>query len=168
MTYLIPTVNSNGNFKGDLTPLGVRSTLSGAWWDAGDYLKFTETISYVVAMMETDVRDFPGQLGSGSATADYSAEAAYGVHWLEQMWNDATRTLYLQVGIGSGNSKIVADHDIWRLPQADDTYGGTNPTDRYIRNSPVFRAGAPGARSSAPISPAVWRLISRSAISSTV
>jgi endoglucanase len=145
MTYLIPEVNGNGNFKGDLTALGVSIDAAGGWWDAGDYLKFTETISYVVGMMETDVRDFPNQLGSGSATSNYTAEAAFGINWLEQMWNDSTKTLYLQVGIGEGNSKIVGDHDIWRLPQADDTYGGTNPEDRYIRNRPVFRAGAPGS-----------------------
>ncbi len=145
MTYLIPTVDGNGNFKGDLTPLGMTINAAGAWWDAGDYLKFTETISYVVGMMETDVRDFPNQLGTGSATANYSAEAAFGLSWLEQMWNDSTKTLYLQVGIGEGNNAITGDHDIWRLPQADDTYGGTNPEDRYIRNRPVFRAGAPGS-----------------------
>ena len=67
-------------------------------------------------MMETDVRDFPSQLGPGSATANYSAEAAFGLSWLEHMWNDSTKTLYLQVGIGAGNSQIVSDHDIWRLP----------------------------------------------------
>ena len=145
MTYLIPVVNSNGDFKGDLTPLGVTIDAAGGWWDAGDYLKFTETISYVVGMMETDVRDFPNQLGSGSATSNYSAEAAFGISWLENMWNDSTKTLYLQVGIGEGNSKITGDHDIWRLPQADDAYGGSNPEDRYIRNRPVFRAGAPGS-----------------------
>ncbi|MGD0195481.1 MAG: glycoside hydrolase family 9 protein [Candidatus Dormibacteria bacterium] len=145
MTYLIPVVNSNGDFKGDLTPLGVTMDAAGGWWDAGDYLKFTETISYVVGMMETDVRDFPNQLGAGSATSNYTAEAAFGINWLEEMWNDSTKTLYLQVGIGEGNSQITGDHDIWRLPQADDTYGGTNPEDRYIRNRPVFRAGAPGS-----------------------
>jgi endoglucanase len=145
MTYLIPAVNGNGNFKGDLTALGVTIDAAGGWWDAGDYLKFTETISYVVGMMETDVRDFPNQLGPGSATADFSAEAAFGLDWLEHMWNDSTKTLYLQVGIGEGNNQIVGDHDIWRLPQVDDTYGGSNPEDRYIRNRPVFRAAAPGA-----------------------
>jgi endoglucanase len=145
MTYLIPDVNSNGDFKGDLTSLGVSIDAAGGWWDAGDYLKFTETISYVVGMMETDVRDFPSQLGAGSATADYTAEAAFGLNWLENMWNDSTKTLYLQVGIGEGNSQIVGDHDIWRVPQVDDTYGGSSPEDRYIRNRPVFRAGAPGS-----------------------
>jgi len=55
------------------------------------------------------------------------------------------RDLYYQVGIGEGNASTVGDHDIWRLPQADDTYGGADPTDRYIRNRPVFRAGPPGS-----------------------
>ena len=53
------------------------------------------------------------------------------------------------MGIGEGNAKTIGDHDIWRLPQADDTYGGTDPLYRYIRNRPVFRAGPPGS----PISP---------------
>jgi endoglucanase len=145
MTYLIPNVDVNGNFTGDLTPLGVRIDAAGAWWDAGDYLKFVQTTSYVVGMMETGVRNFPDQLGPGSETSNYSAEAAFGLNWLEHMWNDTTSTLYLQVGIGAGNNNIVSDHDIWRLPQADDTYGGTDPQYRYIRHRPVFRAGAPGS-----------------------
>jgi endoglucanase len=79
----------------------------------------------------------------------YADEARFGVDWLLSMWNDRTRTLYYQVGIGEGNSKITGDHDIWRLPQADDTYGGTDPADRYIRHRPVFAAGPPGS----PVSP---------------
>ncbi|HEX4465830.1 MAG TPA: glycoside hydrolase family 9 protein, partial [Solirubrobacteraceae bacterium] len=63
--------------------------------------------------------------------------------WLLRMWDDRTRTLYYQVGIGSGNRDTVSDHDIWRLPQEDDTYGGSDPAFRYIRHRPVFRAGAP-------------------------
>jgi endoglucanase len=65
------------------------------------------------------------------------------------MWNQRTRTLYYQVGTGEANNYYVADHDIWRLPQADDHYQGTNPHYAYIRHPPVFRAGKPGA----PISP---------------
>ena len=145
MTYLIPHINSNDGFSGDLTPLGVRVDGSGAWWDAGDYLKFVETDSYVVAMMETGVRDFPSQLGTGSATANFTAEAAFGLDFLSRMWDDRTRTLYIEVGIAEGNSAIVGDHDIWRLPQADDTYGGSDPSTRYIRDRPVFRAGPPGS-----------------------
>jgi endoglucanase len=145
MTYRIPTLDSNDGLVGDLTPLGKRIDASGAWWDAGDYLKFVETDSYVVAMMETGIRDFPGQLGPGSSTANFTAEAAVGLDFLTRMWDDATRTLYLEVGIGSGNSTIVGDHDIWRLPQADDAYGGSDPSTRYIRHRPVFRAGPPGS-----------------------
>jgi endoglucanase len=53
------------------------------------------------------------------------------------------------VGIAEGNDATVGDHDIWRLPQADDTWGGNDPATRYIRNRPVFRAAPSGA----PVSP---------------
>jgi len=145
MTYLTPSMNSSGRFSGDLTPLGVKIDASGGWWDAGDYLKFVETISYTVTMMQLGVRDFPNQLGTGSTTANFTAEAKFGLDWLQQMWDDSTQTLYYQVGIGTGNSKTIGDHDIWRLPQADDNYGGTNSLYRYIRNRPVFRAAPAGS-----------------------
>jgi endoglucanase len=146
MTYLTPHANSSGRFSGDLSPLGVTIDASGAWWDAGDYIKGVETESYTIDMLLAGVRDFPAQLGAGSATSDMTAEARFGLDWLLRMWDDATGTLYYQVGIGTGNAKTVGDHDIWRLPQADDTYGGTDPLYRYIRNRPVFRAGPPGSR----------------------
>lgn len=145
MTYLTPHMNSSGGFSGDLTPLGVKIDASGGWWDAGDYLKFVETISYTVAMMQLGVRDFPNQMGTGSTTANFTAEAKFGLNWLQRMWDDSSKTLYYQVGIGTGNSKTIGDHDIWRLPQADDNYGGTNSLYRYIRNRPVFRAGPAGS-----------------------
>ncbi len=145
MTYLTPHMNSSGRFSGDLSALGVKIDASGGWWDAGDYLKFVETISYTVDMMQLGVRDFPNQMGTGSTTANFTAEAKFGLDWLQHMWDDATQTLYYQVGIGTGNAKTIGDHDIWRLPQVDDTYGGTDPLYRYIRNRPVFRAGPAGA-----------------------
>ena len=144
MTYLTPNMNSSGRFSGNLSPLGVQIDASGGWWDAGDYLKFVETISYTVDILQLGVRDFPNQMGSGSTTANFTAEAKFGLDWLQHMWDDTTQTLYYQVGIGTGNSKTIGDHDIWRLPQADDNYGGTNPLYRYIRNRPVFRAGPAG------------------------
>ena len=62
------------------------------------------------------------------------------------MWNDPTRTLYYQVGIGTGNAKTR---------RATTTSGGFHrpmtptreptPSYRYIRNRPVFRAGPPGS-----------------------
>jgi len=141
MTYLTPNYNAgSGRFSGDLTSLGISMDASGGWWDAGDYLKFVQTTSYTVDLMLLLARDFPTQAGAG-----FTAEARFGTDWLLKMWNDNTKTMYYQVGIGAGNSKTISDHDIWRLPQADDTYGGTSSLYRYIRNRPVFRAGAPGA-----------------------
>jgi endoglucanase len=141
MTYLTPSYNAgSGRFSGDLSPLGVSIDASGGWWDAGDYLKFLETTSYTVDLQLLTARDFPTQAGTG-----YTAEAKFGTDFLKNMWNDSTKTLYYQVGIGAGNAKTISDHDIWRLPQADDAYGGTDPLYRYIRNRPVFRAGAPGS-----------------------
>ena len=137
--------------EGDLSPLGTRIDASGGWWDAGDYLKFVHAASYADALMLTGVRDFPDQMGAGAAAngSDFTAEARFGAQWLMRMWDDPSRTLYYQVGIGNGNAKTVSDHDIWRLPQDDDAYGGSDPRYRYIRHRPVFRAGAPGS----PISP---------------
>ncbi len=136
-------------FTASLTPLHHAINASGGWWDAGDYLKFVETTSYVVDMMLVGVRDFPRQMGAAAGASNFSAEARFGLDWLLRMWDDRTGTLYYQVGIGSGKHSTFGDHDIWRLPQADDTYGGHNPAYRYIRHRPVFRAGPPGS----PVSP---------------
>jgi len=62
------------------------------------------------------------------------------------MWDDGSRTLYYQTGIATVNANTFGDHDIWRLPQADDTFGGNDATYRYIRNRPVFLAGAAGTK----------------------
>jgi endoglucanase len=88
-------------------------------------------------------------MGAASSRSNFTEEARFGVEWLLRMWKDETRTLYYQVGIGEGNAETVGDHDIWRLPQEDDTYGGEDPAYRFIRHRPVFRAGAPGS----PVSP---------------
>jgi endoglucanase len=135
MTYAAPTYKKNDVLLGDLTALGARINAAGGWWDAGDYIKGVETISYTTALLLHGVREFPAQLGS------YSAEAKFGTDWLLRMWDDSTRTFYYQVGLGDGNTNIAGDHDLWRLPQADDTYGGTDPLYKYIRNRPVFAAG---------------------------
>jgi endoglucanase len=144
-----PTVNGEGEFKGELSPLGSTIDAAGGWWDAGDYLKFVQTTSYAVDLQLIGVRDFPSQMGAQSPRSNFTAEARFGLEWLMRMWDDASGTLYYQVGIGEGNSSTIGDHDIWRLPQADDTYGGSDPQYRFIRHRPVFRAGAPGS----PVSP---------------
>jgi endoglucanase len=136
-------MNSNGRFSGDLTPAtfgGTQVTInaSGGWWDAGDYLKFVQTHSYTVALMLIGIRDFPTQMGSGSSTSNFTAEAKFGLDWLQSMWDDTNKIFYYQVGIGNGNAQTVSDHDIWRLPQADDNYNGCTSQYRYICHRPVF------------------------------
>jgi len=146
--YLTPTVNKNGRFSGDLTATGARIDASGGWWDAGDYLKFVQTHSYTVGMMLVGVRDFPNQMGAGSGTASFLAEARFGTDWLQKMWDDNSKTFYYQVGIGNGNAQTISDHDIWRLPQVDDTYQNCTSLYRYICHRPVFinTAGGAGAK----------------------
>jgi len=141
--YRTPTFDSNDNVVGSLSATGTTVDASGGWVDAGDYLKFVQTTSYTEAMMLAGVRDFPAQMGA-SASTDFSAEAQFGVDWLLRMWDDGSRTLYYQTGIAAVNASTFGDHDLWRLPQADDAFGGTNAAYRYIRNRPVFRAGAAG------------------------
>jgi endoglucanase len=147
MTYRTPPVDGNGNFKGSLAKYatGVRINATGGWFDAGDYLHFVETTSYTEAVLLQGVASFPRQMGSRSGT-DFTGEVKFGLDFLQRMWHERSRTLYYQVGTGEANSYYFADHDIWRLPQADDHYRGTNPHYVYIRHPPVFRAGRPGAK----------------------
>jgi endoglucanase len=91
---------------------------SGGWWDAGDYEKYVETVSYAAALMEIGVRDFPNQMGQNApinppappgaisyagtspgapSSSDFTKEAQFGVNWLLKMWNDKTKTLSYQV-----------------------------------------------------------------------
>ncbi len=160
MTYRSPPVDGDGDFKGSLAryATGVRINASGGWFDAGDYLHFVETTSYTEAILLQGIASFPGQMGPGAGAgprgagfngADFTGEARFGLDFLQRMWDQRTRTLYYQVGTGEANNYYTGDHDIWRLPQADDHYQGSNPRYAYIRHPPVFRAGKPGA----PISP---------------
>ena len=132
--------------KGDLSPTGGVIDASGGWWDAGDSLKFVGTHTTAVALMLIGVRDFPNQMGAGSPASNFTSEAKFGLDWLQRMWDDNSRTLYYQVGIGSWNWHYENDHSVWRLPQEDDTYRGTDPRYRYIRNRPAFIAASPGGK----------------------
>ena len=123
--YLTPPIDDNGYVDNPPpTPPLVAANLphidvSGGWWDAGDYMKYVEDESYVVALMEIGVRDFPGQMGAGAPihppappvsvsyagnsgngapySSDFTAEAAFGLQWLTKMWNEGTKTLSFQV-----------------------------------------------------------------------
>jgi len=133
---------------GTLHPTGPRVDVSGGWADAGDYLKFVETASFSDALMYFTLRQYPRGVANPGPLA---AEARFGSDWLLRMWDPARRVLYYQVGIGDGNGRrILGDHDLWRLPQADDRRrtraGGPAFYETY---RPVFAANEPGR----PISP---------------
>jgi len=140
--YAPPTFDEDDALVGDLKKVGGPVDAEGGWFDAGDYLKFVATHSYALDLLLVGLRDHPMQMG-----ASLRAEARFGVRWLARMWDDSSRTLYYQVGIGDGDGcdKVCGDHDIWRLPQADDDYPGGAPY-RYIRHRPVLRAGPAGSR----------------------
>jgi endoglucanase len=144
--YFTPKFDADDN-AGPLTASGAVIDGSGGWWDAGDYMKFVETHSYTVAMMLVGVRDFPRQMGSKSTSSDFTAEAKFGLDWLQKMWDDSSETLYYQVAVASGGNRYVGDHDIWRLPQADDNYQSCISPYEYICHRPVFLnpAGGSGA-----------------------
>jgi endoglucanase len=145
--YFTPSFTRNDS-AGALTATGAVIDGSGGWWDAGDYLKFVQTHTYTVAMMLVGVRDFPGQMGSGSSASNFTAEAQFGLDWLQKMWAVSSRTLYYQVGVASGGHNYVGDHDIWRLPQADDNFQGCVSPYEFICHRPVFQNTAGGAGAS--------------------
>jgi len=146
--YKSPSFDEDDNILGSLEPTGATVDADGGWWDAGDYLKFVQTTSYVVALMEIGIRDFPEQMGRRSAHSNFANEAKFGVEWLQKMWDDSSRTLYYQVGIGTDfeDFDYLSDHDLWRLPQDDDAYAGSDPTFKFIRHRPVFVAGPAGSK----------------------
>jgi endoglucanase len=123
--------------------------VSGGWSDAGDYLKFVETASFVEDMLLYTARQYPA--APGSAEPQLLAEARYGLDWLGRMWDQSTGVLRYQVGIGNGNARIEGDHDAgWRLPQHDETLRvSPGRGAHYVRYRPVFQTGEGGR----PISP---------------
>jgi hypothetical protein len=96
----------------------------GGWHDAGDYIKFVGTTSYVLAVELMALRDHRAALG---ATGDALAgELRWGLDWLLKMVSGPEA--YHQVG-GEG------DHDAdWRLPEGD----SSKPLVAYDHR-PVFR-----------------------------
>lgn len=103
---------------------------SGGWHDAGDYIKFMITSSFVTFEMLTTfdymtsynmkeaLLDKNGQKG----IPDILEEARIGMEWILKMTSDvANDNLYFQV---SG----AEDHKYWRIPEDDDKTGNVgNP-----------------------------------------
>ena len=139
--YAAPRYDQSGGELLDerLTPAGGPVDVAGGWFDAGDFLKFTHTAAYSTALLLLAQRDAP------AGGPELAAEARHGMAWLDKMWNDETGTLYAQVGIGAGNANVHSDHDVWRLPEADEEPAA----DPALAHRPVFRAAEPGR----PISP---------------
>jgi endoglucanase len=171
-----PPLNSNDLITSTgtpLTPTGAVINGAGAWWDAGDYMKYVETVTYTTALMEIGVRDFPSQMGPSApasptappasvsyagtaagapASSDFSAEAQFGFTWLMQMWDDSSKTLYYQVDDSQDWThfpNLESEYDIWTLPQAADDYRNCTADFLYICHQPGFVAAPAGS----PISP---------------
>jgi endoglucanase len=142
-----PPQYSDDVLKTELTPIDATTVdVEGGWFDAGDYLKFVMTTSYVEAVMLVAERDHPAAIRA----AKLDVEAAFGLAWLSKMYDDENGVLYYQVGIGDGNGKVGGDHDFWRLPEKDDARAAKKGDfDYFVEHRPVFRAAPPGQ----PLSP---------------
>ncbi len=128
-----------------LKPVAGAATVDveGGWFDAGDFVKFTHASAYSTAEL------LYVQRSQGSRDRVLGAEAKHGVEWLDKVWDARRKVLYVQVGIGTGSEEFgfVGDHDVWRLPEADDALD-VRPGDPeyFIKHRPVFAAAAPGGK----------------------
>ena len=101
---------------------------SGAWHDAGDYIKFMINIANVSYFLLLAYYENPDvfedeYLASGdpgsNGIPDVLDEAKYGLDWIMKM-NPSADEFYYQVGDG-------IDHNTWRLPQNDSAAYPTAP-----------------------------------------
>ncbi|HEY2507840.1 MAG TPA: glycoside hydrolase family 9 protein [Streptosporangiaceae bacterium] len=146
--YAAPKYDQNDNLLGTLHKVGGPVNVAGGWFDAGGgYEKFAYTASYADGLMLLAARDFPGRYPT------LLPEADFGLQWLEKLWHPASKLLYIQVGIGTGNASntIQGDYNFWFLPQAEDRMnvskgGNPGPSAHYVKYRPVFRAAPPGQK----------------------
>lgn len=90
--------------------------VAGGWHDAGDYLKFVITTGTTTLMMLTAFNHHPPAFedADGNGVPDVLDEAQVGLNWMLKMWDSQNEVLYYQVG-------DATDHDVWRLPEKDDS-----------------------------------------------
>jgi endoglucanase len=126
-----------------LRPIGGPVDVEGGWFDAGDFVKFTHATAYSTAELLLVRRDLDRH------DRALAAETRHGLRWLDKVWDQRRKVLYVQVGLGTGSEEFgfVGDHDVWRLPEADDALE-VRPGDAeyFIKYRPVFRAAPPGRR----------------------
>ncbi len=150
--YVTPALDDNDEINEippapPLTEAGLPTIdATGGWWDAGDYEKYVETMSYTVALMEVGVRDFPLQMGrqarlhpaappnsvsyAGNSrpgapqSSDFTNEARFGVRWLLKMWDGTNKRLAYQVD-NSQDWNFYGEGD---PSSASGNCGGTYPT----------------------------------------
>ena len=129
----------NGHLASPLDAVGT-TNVEGGWFDAGDYIKFVHTASFVEVPMQLALRDDSSLFAGGGP--GFRAEARFGLRWLLKMIDVPRKVVYYQVGIGNGGLGYNSDHDVWRLPEVDDALKGR--ANRYLAHRPVFRVGPPG------------------------
>jgi len=142
IVYRIPRFRTD-HLVGGLAPTRTRVDVSGGWFDAGDYLKFTETASFADVAMLVALRDYGGGVPDPSSLR---REARFGIDWLMKMWDARRGVLYDQVGLGDGNGHILGDHDVWRLPVSNSRPVSRPSRSYFLYRRPVFAANAPGHR----------------------
>mmetsp|Transcript_23676 Transcript_23676/g.33143 ORF Transcript_23676/g.33143 Transcript_23676/m.33143 type:complete len:620 (-) Transcript_23676:271-2130(-) len=143
--YEVPPYTNDEFWTGSsLTKIGGPIDVSGGWFDAGDYLKFVETASYALILMELAARDYTEKLNE-TLSEELFREIEFGLEWLFKMWNNTSGVLYFQVGIGDGNgNNFIGDHDLWRLPETDDFIDLQDDDSLYyLKFRPIFMSDSP-------------------------
>ena len=94
----------NGHLASPLEAVGT-TNVEGGWFDAGDYIKFVHTASFVEVPMQLALRDDASLLAGGGP--DFRAEARFGLRWLLKMIDVPRKVVYYQVGSGTAASAMT-------------------------------------------------------------
>jgi hypothetical protein len=91
---------------------------SGGWWDAGDYSVRRDPL-YTVALMLVGA-DLPDKWDQPERFK-FCAEAQF-ARLVAEVWSTVRKRFTTRSEWVRADNNFVGDHDIWRLPQADDTW----------------------------------------------